>query len=92
MRLRGMDQNSFFLYAIDRKAIKVRPTPTIKTSLAWPDLLRRALSIRDDKCPREIGLVQVVYQTRSLTLSTSRGVNGVLIDIALKSNINTMGT
>ena len=32
MRLRGMDQNSFFVDAIDREAIKVRPTPTIKTA------------------------------------------------------------
>ena len=38
-------------------------------------LLRRALSIRDDKRPREKGLVQVQYQTRSLTPSPSRGVN-----------------
>ena len=55
-------------------------------------LLRRALSIRDDKRLREKGLVQVQYQTRSLTPRPSRGVNGVLIDITLKSNINTMGT
>ena len=32
MQLRDMDQNSFFLDAINRKAIKVRPTPTIKTA------------------------------------------------------------
>ena len=32
MRLRGMDQNSFFLDAIDCKAIKFRPMPTIKTA------------------------------------------------------------
>ena len=49
-------------------------------------LLRRALSIRDDKHPCEKDLVQVQYQTCSLT----RGVKGVL-DITLKSNINTMG-
>ena len=55
-------------------------------------LSRRALSIRDDKRPRRKGLVQVQYQTRSLTPSPSRGVNGVLIDIALKSSINTTGT
>ena len=40
-------------------------------------LLRRALSIRDDKCPREKGLVQVQYQTRSLTQAQAR----VLISI-----------
>ena len=54
-------------------------------------LSRRALLIRDDKRPREKGLVQVQYQTRSLTPSTSWSVNMVLIDIALKLNINTMG-
>ena len=32
MRLRGMDQNSFFLDAINHEAIKVGPTPTIKTA------------------------------------------------------------
>ena len=32
MLLRGMDQNSFFLDAIDREAIKVWPSPTIKTA------------------------------------------------------------
>ena len=32
MRLQGMDQNSFFLDAIDHKAIKVRSMPTIKTA------------------------------------------------------------
>ena len=32
MRLRGMDQNSFFLDAIHREAIKVGPMPTIKTA------------------------------------------------------------
>ena len=32
MRLRGMDQNSFFLDDIDHEAIKVEPTPTIKTA------------------------------------------------------------
>ena len=32
MRLQDMDQNSFFLDAINRKAIKVGPTPTIKTA------------------------------------------------------------
>ena len=37
MWLQGMDQNSFFLDAIDREAIKVGPsmvgpTPTIKTA------------------------------------------------------------
>ena len=32
MRLQGMDQNSFFLDAIDHEVIKVRPTPTIKTA------------------------------------------------------------
>ena len=32
MRLQGMDQNSFFVDAIDREAIKVELMPTIKTS------------------------------------------------------------
>ena len=32
MRLWGMDQNSFFLDAIDCEAIKVGPIPTIKTA------------------------------------------------------------
>ena len=32
MQLQDMDQNSFFLDAIDCKAIKVGPTPTIKTA------------------------------------------------------------
>ena len=32
MRLQGVDLNSFFLDAIDREAIKVTPTPTIKTA------------------------------------------------------------
>ena len=32
MRLQGMDLNSFFLDAIDREAIKVELTPTIKTA------------------------------------------------------------
>ena len=32
MRLQGMDQNNFFLDAINHKAIKVRPTPTFKTA------------------------------------------------------------
>ena len=32
MRLQDMDQNSFFLDTIDREAIKVGPTPTIKTA------------------------------------------------------------
>ena len=32
MRLQGMDQKSFFLDTIDREAIKVGPTPTIKTT------------------------------------------------------------
>ena len=32
MRLQGMDQNSFFLDAIDREAIKMRATPTLKTA------------------------------------------------------------
>ena len=32
MRLQGMGLNSFFLDAIDCKAIKVRPPPTIKTA------------------------------------------------------------
>ena len=32
MRLQDMDQNSFFLEAIDREAIKVGPTPSIKTA------------------------------------------------------------
>ena len=31
MQLQDMDQNSFFLDTIDREAIKVRLTPTIKT-------------------------------------------------------------
>ena len=32
MQLQGMDLNSFFLDAIDHEAIKVAPTPTIKTA------------------------------------------------------------
>ena len=32
MRLQGMDQNSFVLDAINHEAIKVGPTPTIKTA------------------------------------------------------------
>ena len=32
MRLQGMDLNSFFLDAINHKAIKVEQTPTIKTA------------------------------------------------------------
>ena len=32
MRLQGMGLNSFFLDAIDHEAIKVTPTPTIKTA------------------------------------------------------------
>ena len=32
MRLQGKDLNSFFLDAIDREAIKVALTPTIKTA------------------------------------------------------------
>ena len=32
MRLQGMDLNSFFVDTIDREAIKVAPTPTIKTA------------------------------------------------------------
>ena len=32
MRLQDMDLNSFFHDAIDREAIKVAPTPTIKTA------------------------------------------------------------
>ena len=32
MRLRSMDQNSFFVDAISPEAIKVGPTPTIKTA------------------------------------------------------------
>ena len=32
MRLQGMDQNSFFLDAIDREAIKCGPTLTLKTA------------------------------------------------------------
>ena len=33
IRLGAMDQNSFFLDNIHRKAIKVRPTPNIKTTI-----------------------------------------------------------
>ena len=32
MRLQDMNQNSFFLDGINHKAIKVGPTPTIKTA------------------------------------------------------------
>ena len=32
MQLQGMNLNSFFLDTIDREAIKVEPTPTIKTA------------------------------------------------------------
>ena len=71
---------------------KLSVSPQLPLVSRGQTLLRRALSIRDDKRPREKGLVQVQYQTRSLTPSPSRGVNSVLIDIALKSNINTMGT
>ena len=47
--------------------------PPIRLVSRGQTLLRRALSIRDDKRPREKGLVQVQYQTRSLTPSPSRG-------------------
>jgi len=40
-------------------------------SLMWPDFSRRALLIRDDKCPHEKGLVQFWYQTRSVTPNPS---------------------
>ena len=42
------------------------------TSLTWPEPFAQGAI---DKCPREKGLVQVQYQTRSLTPSPSQGVN-----------------
>jgi len=45
-----------------------------EASLAWPDpFSRRALSIRDDKRPREKGLLQFQYQTRSVAPSLGSG-------------------
>ena len=32
MQAQGMDQNSFFLDTIDHEAIKIWPTPTIRTT------------------------------------------------------------
>ena len=52
------------------------------------NLLRRALSIRDDKRPRE-----KVWSKFNIKLVLSlRAQAGMLIDIALISNINTTGT
>ena len=45
MRLRDMDQNSLFLDAIDREAIKVGPTPTIKTAFLVMALRQNYLSL-----------------------------------------------
>ena len=41
MRLQGMDLNSFFLDDIDRKAIKVAPTPTTKTAFLVMELRQK---------------------------------------------------
>ena len=67
-------QNINFIKSISPNIIAAKPIPPYG-SLVWPDPSAQALSIRDDKRPREKGLVQVQYQTRSFTPSPSRGVN-----------------
>ena len=41
MQLQGMDQNNFFLDTINREAIKVGPTPTIKTAFLVMELRQK---------------------------------------------------
>ena len=61
MRLRGMDHNSFFLDAIDREAIKVGPTPTIKTAFLVMALRQKLPKTSFKGYVNNISLYQACY-------------------------------
>ena len=61
MRLQDMDQNSFFLDGIDCEAIKVGPTPTIKTAFLAMALCQKLARPSFKRYVNNISLCQAYF-------------------------------
>ena len=61
MRLWGMDQNSYFLDAIDREAVKVGSTPTIKTAFLVMALRQKLLKPSFKSYVNKVSLCQACF-------------------------------
>ena len=61
MRLRGMDLNSFFMDAINREAMKVRPTPSIETAFLVMALRQKLPRLSFKSYVNNISLCQAYF-------------------------------